>query len=413
MDVRCEKCLTEYDFDDAQVPEAGVTVKCTTCGFVFKVKKRVVAAPAPGRTDEFAPDAAQIDRSREWKIRQPSGNVFTCRELTTLQKWIVERKVAREDEISLSGDQWKRLGDIPELAGFFLVVDQALRGQALEQQLGNDATLHSAATRVRAPQAASGPTQLGARPRPPPDPTFQDVDSDDEDDDLRAIRGRRGPGLWLGALLVLGAAGVGGYLFLNSQRSTPAPLETGTTGAPPVAGNGSGSGSTGGALVAVAAASASSSGSGSSSSSSSGSSSGSSGSSSGSSGSSSGSSGSSGGAAPVGHPAPVAAAPAPSPTPRKHSRGGGGPPRATGVEGLTARGIWLTDHDRADEAIEAFRSALAISPSYADAQYNLAEALKYAGKSAEAMKMYKKFLEDHPDSDDAPAARNALKALSE
>src|SRR6185437_10571297 len=97
-DVRCEKCLTEYEFDDAKVTEAGVTVKCTTCGFVFKVKKRLAPAPPapapapPARSDEFSPDAAAIDRAREWKIRQPHGNVFTCRELTTLQKWIVERK---------------------------------------------------------------------------------------------------------------------------------------------------------------------------------------------------------------------------------------------------------------------------------------------------------------------------------
>ena len=37
MDVRCSRCGTEYDFDDALVSERGTTVKCTNCGHQFKV----------------------------------------------------------------------------------------------------------------------------------------------------------------------------------------------------------------------------------------------------------------------------------------------------------------------------------------------------------------------------------------
>src|SRR5260370_37262641 len=40
MDVRCEKCSTVYEFDDSRVGEQGVTVKCTQCGNLFKVKQR-------------------------------------------------------------------------------------------------------------------------------------------------------------------------------------------------------------------------------------------------------------------------------------------------------------------------------------------------------------------------------------
>src|SRR5689334_4021679 len=47
MDVRCEKCLTVYDFDDAQVGPQGSTVKCTQCGNLFKVKRREAEAPVP------------------------------------------------------------------------------------------------------------------------------------------------------------------------------------------------------------------------------------------------------------------------------------------------------------------------------------------------------------------------------
>jgi predicted Zn finger-like uncharacterized protein len=44
MDVRCEKCMTVYEFDDSQVGENGVTVKCTQCGNLFKVKRRSTTA---------------------------------------------------------------------------------------------------------------------------------------------------------------------------------------------------------------------------------------------------------------------------------------------------------------------------------------------------------------------------------
>ncbi|MBL9037183.1 MAG: zinc-ribbon domain-containing protein [Archangium sp.] len=121
MDVRCPRCQAEYDFDEARIPDDGLTVKCVQCNHVFRVKRReATELPPPSPT-------------REWKVRQPAtGNTFSCRELTTLQKWIVEGKIGRDDEISLTGDTWKRLGNIPELASFFQVVDEAAKARAYE-----------------------------------------------------------------------------------------------------------------------------------------------------------------------------------------------------------------------------------------------------------------------------------------
>lgn len=195
MDVRCERCKTQYEIDDSRISETGVTVQCTTCHHVFVVKKKalvvtvpvkpgqVPAAPAapgepaappvgtpppglrplsppmstpppvtaapspepavqappsasPQPSAQVLPPAAAAPGSREWRLRQPSGNTFTFKDLTTLQKWIVERKVVRDDEISLTGETWKRLGDIAELATFFQVVDEAQRAVVLQAQLG-------------------------------------------------------------------------------------------------------------------------------------------------------------------------------------------------------------------------------------------------------------------------------------
>ena len=119
MDVRCEKCHTEYELEESKVTEAGVTVKCTSCGNLFKIKRKTTLPPPR------PPEPAPIDVDGMWLIRSPGGEARRFKELTTLQQWVVERKVTREAELSRTGETWKKLGDIAELASFFAIVDQA------------------------------------------------------------------------------------------------------------------------------------------------------------------------------------------------------------------------------------------------------------------------------------------------
>ena len=153
MDVRCEKCQTEYELDEARLKPGGVTVKCTNCGHMFKIRKRAttnVGAPPPAdqrpRTASSRPPGGGLQRSdsmfdeaptardsdeakttveRQWQIRLESGEQKSCRELAMLQQWIVAGVVTREALISRTGKTWKRLGDIPELAQYFDVADEA------------------------------------------------------------------------------------------------------------------------------------------------------------------------------------------------------------------------------------------------------------------------------------------------
>src|ERR1700753_2932979 len=39
MDVRCDRCQTEYELDDDSVAGAGASVQCTTCGHTFVVSR--------------------------------------------------------------------------------------------------------------------------------------------------------------------------------------------------------------------------------------------------------------------------------------------------------------------------------------------------------------------------------------
>lgn len=112
MDVRCDKCGTEYEFDEARVGDNGVTVKCTNCQHVFRVRRPQSSPSTPAG-------------AREWLVKKPDGQMIAFRELTTLQKWIVEGRIARDDEISRNGETWKRLGNIAELEPFFSVFERA------------------------------------------------------------------------------------------------------------------------------------------------------------------------------------------------------------------------------------------------------------------------------------------------
>ena len=123
MDIRCAKCGIEAKFDDARVPPHGVTVKCSSCGHMFKVRPKDAAG---------AGDA--VRGSGEWMVKSPKGDIVRFRELTTLQKWIVERKVGRADMISKSGRTWRTLGEIAELESFFLVVEAADAAARLTNQ---------------------------------------------------------------------------------------------------------------------------------------------------------------------------------------------------------------------------------------------------------------------------------------
>jgi hypothetical protein len=115
-----------------------------------------------------------------WRVRSPSGRVIAFRELTSMQKWIVERKFGRDDEISLHGDHWKRLGDIAELQPFFLLLDEVDRVHLLEDRLRRAELPDEAPSALedelggQAPRASglppSGPTPTPIRLETPIDP---------------------------------------------------------------------------------------------------------------------------------------------------------------------------------------------------------------------------------------------------
>jgi predicted Zn finger-like uncharacterized protein len=280
MDVRCEKCFTVYELDDSKVGEVGLTVKCQECGNLFKVRRRpdtaeliasrepnrdpVISSASPGPslgspgstggpTSPGVPAAKARSEERGWMLRSAvTQEVVRFRELTTLQQWIVERKVTRKDEISRGGESWKALGGIAELASFFHVVEQAEAvahasqpGLAVQLSAVEEQELPDLPTEIL-PQGKPGPVP---RPRPaaPIRRGNDDLTDGDGDtivdpgagariaagvrtfDDERPRPRRQGGGVLLG-LVVIAALGAGGYTYYAVRRAKQAAPRPSTEG---------------------------------------------------------------------------------------------------------------------------------------------------------------------------------------
>jgi predicted Zn finger-like uncharacterized protein len=189
MDVRCDRCETEYELEDSSVSDAGTSVQCTTCGHRFIVTRRPssplhqVALATPSPTTGSSPGTSVVAPEPgvpEWTLSTDDGKVHRFRDLNTLQKWIVERKASRTDRLSRAGGPWLALGDMDELAPFFTVVDQADRARVsvpTPARLGGPAAAmpsrpaspsQPAPTPAHAPaQSASAAPPSSQQPRPP------------------------------------------------------------------------------------------------------------------------------------------------------------------------------------------------------------------------------------------------------
>jgi predicted Zn finger-like uncharacterized protein len=103
MDVQCERCKTEYEFDDALVSGRGTTVRCTNCGHQFKVRSHEATDPG----------------SDQWLVHTGAGHRLTFVSLRELQRAIIAKQVARTDVLVRGVGPPRSLGSIAELEPFF------------------------------------------------------------------------------------------------------------------------------------------------------------------------------------------------------------------------------------------------------------------------------------------------------
>ena len=411
MDVRCDRCRAQYTFQDDQVTPEGVTVQCTVCGHVFLVRRpdqaaapfRAAEPPAPPPPPVAPPP---VGASPHWTIRQVSGHSLDFSELNTLQRWIVERKVAREDEVTQGDGQWVRLGTLPELKPFFDVVDAADRAQG-RSTARYPAVPFPSPGPVYAPPIQPAPTPAytlrspaAAAPARGPGAGSQELD----EADLRAVgKGNRLRTVLLAIVLLVVAAGAGAYVFapsllgrlLGPPPAPPAP--------PPVA------------VVKPPEPAPP--------------------------------------PPPSPEPAPKPAEPEPEPAPEPPAaKAPEKPPEARprpaltvrqllaearrlreaskseqalelygrvtaeepdNAEALAGRGLCYFDLDQYAPAEASLQAALRLSPKQPDALLGLADTYRSLGRKAEAIALYERYLAAYPGGDEAAVARNAINQLKE
>lgn len=104
MDVICDRCKAEYEFDEALLGDKGTTVKCSACGHVFRV----------------LPPNRDAGRS-QLKLRfSKDGTVKSLGSLRELQQRIRAGEVSLDDELGRDGFPFRLLRDVPELKNFFM-----------------------------------------------------------------------------------------------------------------------------------------------------------------------------------------------------------------------------------------------------------------------------------------------------
>jgi hypothetical protein len=141
--LRCPQCATEYDL---RPPGGGrslarIKFRCTNCGaqltdtHLLTEQEPEPESPdlpfasdpvAPGPADPVPPEDARPkpQESAEGALLKQEGKVYHVRSLATIQRWIVERRVLREDLISTGGGTWEPVGSHPDLDVFFHMVER-------------------------------------------------------------------------------------------------------------------------------------------------------------------------------------------------------------------------------------------------------------------------------------------------
>jgi predicted Zn finger-like uncharacterized protein len=393
VDVRCERCQTEYELEDSSVSEEGTQVQCMACGNTF-----LVTRPAPGSLVE--PDSPP---PAEWLLETSDGQAHRFRNLTSLQKWIIERKVTRDDRISRTGHAWRRLGEIVELEPFFDVVDEAdkaraaslsAQGTALKNQA--QAARRSSPVRVPSPSDELRSAPLGSSESVPLDAM------EPERPEMQTAVVTLGGGNLLKVLLGLIVAALVAYVGITQFWKRPA-----VTARPPVT-----PGPTKPTVVMAEPA-------------------------------------------PRPEPPPVAApppmplpaalppaAPPPAPPPpapeakpeppvsfeklvadADHQLENGSSEKARvlyeralkakpgAAEALAGLGYVALDHGRVPQAFSLFKRALAQKPSFGPAIFGLAEAHRTTGDEEIAISHYRRYIAVDPGGTDVPAARQHIKTL--
>ncbi len=151
MNIVCEKCATVYRIDASRIPAEGKKVKCSKCGHIFVARAGLEQDDVPTAEQgqdlaaELSEDVDDLEsvqtdpgteRTAERKrlLLRQDGTRYAVSDLATLQRWIVERRVSRNAELSEDGEVWERVGERMDLLPFFGIVERTRKNRAARRR---------------------------------------------------------------------------------------------------------------------------------------------------------------------------------------------------------------------------------------------------------------------------------------
>ena len=364
MDVRCERCKTQYVFDDDQVTASGLTVQCDTCGHLFKVTKKALVVTIAVKAEDLEappiPASAVAPRAAArtqvmypvapTPVAPPAPSPLPVRFETGPKDVDVDVDGDLDAGIAEPLARERRWGPGTLAVVALLAIGAAAAGYTLAPRLlGGRADPAPLTLEVEPPHAATPAPAPAAAPAP--------------------------------AIAVLASAPVSAPApdvapAPSPSPSTPAPAAppAAVPAEPPPVMAPSASAAPAAQLLAPAAP-----------------------------------------AAPRGPKALLAQAD------RLRERGTVAEALdlygrvvaddPENVAALTGRGLCYLDLSRYPPAVASFEAALRAAPTHPDALLGLAEAYRWQGRDADAIRYYEQYLSEHPDGEEAAVARNALTDL--
>lgn len=120
MQIVCSQCQAEYEIDPPAAPFGrlqDLVFRCTACGGSIPIREETSPDQAPSAAEEPA---------AKFVLRQ-NGKSYNVKDSATMQRWIVERRVWVDDEVSVDGGGYARVGELDEFKVFFKLVSDADR----------------------------------------------------------------------------------------------------------------------------------------------------------------------------------------------------------------------------------------------------------------------------------------------
>jgi hypothetical protein len=121
VQIRCDNCQAAYDVDPPAGSAAALVemmFRCTECGRTFPI---CFGEPEVAHSPQVQPAAEEETKGL---LLKQDGKVYHVQDLAKLQRWIAERRVLADDEVSRGGGAWQAVGQIEELGIFFRLLDQ-------------------------------------------------------------------------------------------------------------------------------------------------------------------------------------------------------------------------------------------------------------------------------------------------